>query len=338
MTGVPLLIVALFVLLIVYSIIRAWRKHRAETKGRIALATVVSVSGTGFYEGKQPVMNINLDVEQPDGTRQRGTARTTIAPGVAMNPGSRVAVVVDPKDPARVFLADSSALNRNDDAAAAIRLAQSVPPEFSGKLAVGDVRAITPAAGGTSSVQIDVVNLGHPRQTVFCLQRFPSTTPFALGDRVYLKLDSLSPPQAGYILPPSFTKGDPIPSSGNRVDALVLADELLFAGAKAQGTVSAAEQMPLPDAYRRSGASKWTLRMSVIPEDGSARYDGTMSIAVSSPAKAATISGVGATLPLRYDPSDPPSFTLDSIALGWGDPKLARAQAEKISAQIHRRN
>jgi hypothetical protein len=53
------------------------------------------------------------------------------------------APVVYQKDPARVFLADSTALDRKADTAAAIRFSQSIPPDFSGKLALGDVRTIT---------------------------------------------------------------------------------------------------------------------------------------------------------------------------------------------------
>ncbi|WP_157915183.1 hypothetical protein [Paraburkholderia acidicola] len=45
-----------------------------------------------------------------------------------------------------------------------------------------------------------------------------------------------------------------------------------------------------------------------------------------------------ATLPLRYNASDPATFTLDRIALGWGDPKLAQQQAAKISAQMRAKN
>ncbi|MEQ5842038.1 hypothetical protein N0A02_21600 [Paraburkholderia acidicola] len=45
-----------------------------------------------------------------------------------------------------------------------------------------------------------------------------------------------------------------------------------------------------------------------------------------------------ATLPLRFDASDPATFTLDRIAPGSRDPKLAQQQAAKISAEIRAKN
>lgn len=325
-------------LVLAFVILPWWRKRRSERTGRITMATIVSLHSTGAYEEYQPVMQIDLDVDQPDGTQRRCSIRKTLQPGMSMNPGDRCTVVIDPKNADRVYLADSTALKRQGDSAAALRLAQSIPSQFSGKLAVGDVRGFTSAGNGLTSVQVDVVNIGHPPQPVFCQQRFSGAIPFGIGDRVFLKLDSLTPPRAGYILPPEFTKGQTIPRTGNRLDSLVLADELLFAGAKATGTVNVAEKQSLPDAYTNAGASKWLLRLSIVPEDGSAPHEGTTSIAVSNPEKAATISKIGASLPLRYDPNDPPTFTIDSIALGWGDPKLALDQAKKISARIHGRN
>jgi hypothetical protein len=327
----------LVVVLIVVPVLLSRRKRRVELTGRLATATIVSVNLTGTYVNNLPVMKIDLDVNQPDGTQRRCSIRERIMPGTSMNPGEQRAVVVDPKNPDKVYFADSTALNRQDSTGAALRMAQSIPAAFaSGPLAVGDVVGITPVGDGSSSVQVDVVNIGRPHQTVFCRQSFSGAPYFEVGDRVFLKLDGQTPPRAGHIMPLEFTKGERIPRTGNRLDALVLADEILFAGAKAQAKIESSVQQPIPDAYTQRGMSKWMLQVSIVPDDGSAPYAGTTTIAVSNPQKAATVSQVGTTIPVRYDPNDPATFTVDSIALGWGDPKLALEQAKQVAAQIHR--
>ncbi len=331
--GTTLALILIVALVIVIPAMRAWRRRGAELKGRLTMATIVDISATHTSINYQPVMKIDVEVEQLDGPPKRCSIRKVIPPGMSLALGQMVAVVVDPKDPNRVYFADATALQRKDPLADNLRLATSIPPQFSGSLAVGDVVALTPTGDGSISVQVDVVKIGQPHQTVFCLQRFPGTPPFTVGDRVYLKLDTLSPPRAGYIMPPEFTKGQTIPRTGNRVDALVLADEILFAGAKGQARINSAVQQSLPETYTRQGISKWLLQLSVFPEDGSAPYEGSASVGVSSPDKAAVVSQTGATIPIRYDPNDPQTFTIDSIAMGWGDPKLALAKLSKVAAQ-----
>ena len=329
---ITLAVVLVIVLVIVIPLVRARRKRSAELNGRLTMATVVSISATHTMVNYQPVMKIELEVDQLDGPPKRCSLRKVIPPGMTLAPGEKVAVVVDPKDPNRVYFANATALQRKDPVADNLRVAMSIPPQFSGSLAVGDVVALTPTSDGSISVQVDVVKIAQPHQTVFCLQRFPGAPPFTVGDRVYLKLDTLTPPRAGYIMPSEFTKGQTIPRTGNRVDALVLADEILFAGAKGQARINSAVQLPLPETYTREGISKWELQLSVFPEDGSTPYEGSTSVGVSSPDKAAAISQTGATLPIRYDPNDPQTFTIDSIAMGWGDPKLALAKLGQVAA------
>jgi hypothetical protein len=330
---ITLAVVLVIVLVILIPLMRARRRRSAELNGRLTMATVVAIHSTHTMVNYQPVMRIEFDVDQLNGPPKRCSIRKVIPPGMTLTPGEQVAVVVDPKDPNRIYLADSTALKRNDPVAENLRMARSIPPQFSGSLAVGDVVAITPVGDGSLSIQIDVIKIGQPHQTVFCQQHFSGAPPFTAGDRVYLKLDAQTPPRAGWIMPPEFTKGQTIPRTGNRVDAVVLANEILFAGAKAQARINSAEQESLPDAYTRQGLSKWQLQVSIFPEDGSAPYEGSASVGVSSPEKAAVVSRTGDTIPIRYDPNDPQTFTIDSIALGWGDPKLALEKLGQVAAQ-----
>lgn len=329
----------LIVLSIVYPVFSWWKKQRAEKTGRIATATVVDLQGTGVYEAHQPVMRITVDVDQPDGTVSRRTVSSTITPGTSMAPGSRIMVVEDPRNPKNAYFPEGAAVQRAIAGLSAPAKAMlDVPPQFPGAINVCDVVAINPQDDGTVSVQLDLINIGEPKQTIFARQRFPAEPHFTPGDRVFVKLDATVPPQSVYILPPEFANIREIPRTGNRVDSVVLADQLLFKGARAKGNVLSTVQQQLPDAYTRAGASKWLLQMAITPDDGTAAYEGSMTVAVTTPEKAATITRLGATLPLRYDSSDPATFTLDSIALGWGDPKLAQEQAARISAQMRAKN
>jgi hypothetical protein len=67
--------------------------------------------------------------------------------------------------------------------------------------------------------------------------------------------------------------------------------------------------------------------MHIVPENGDPAYDGEMTIAVTTPEKAATISRIAAVLPVRYNSYDPQTLSIDTIALGFGDPRTAENQA-----------
>jgi hypothetical protein len=130
-----------------------------------------------------------------------------------------------------------------------------------------------------------------------------------------------------------FTGGEKLPRAGNRLDGYVLANEILYAGSKAQGTVMSAEEQPLTRKQDLNadlevrGLSKRLIRMHIVPENGDPAYDGEMTIAVTTPEKAATISRIGAVLPVRYNSYDPQTLSIDTIALGFGDPRTAENQA-----------
>ncbi len=327
--------VAIMAFFFVPMILRTVRKGKAEREGKVMIGTVRSVNQTGTYINNQPQLRVVVDVQDASGASGQATMKQVFPLTAMPQLGQQLAVVINPTDASEAFLANQAALNRpNDRTAEVIRAAAAVPANMrQDKPQVGDVVAINPVGNGNDSYQVDVVRIGQPPSPVFCTQSFPEGRPYAVGDRVYLVTDGENPPRTGYIMPPSFSGGQKIPNSGNRTDGVVLADALLFGGARATGTILSTTQMPIPPQFASHGATKWELEMQVIPADGSAAYQGKVSIGVSTPEKAAVISQAGSSLPLRYDPYDRLTFVIDTIALGFGDPSLARQQLKQWSAE-----
>ena len=328
---VPIVIVAAF---FVPMILRSVRKGKAERDGKVMIGTVRSVNQTGTYITNQPQLRVVVDVEDASGARGQATMKQVFPLTAMPAVGQQLAVVINPNDAGEAFLANQAALNRpNDRTAQVIRAAAAVPANMrQDKPQVGDIVAINPVGNGNDSYQVNVVHVGQPPSPVFCTQNFAEGRPYVVGDRVYLVTDGENPPRTGYIMPPSFSGGQKLPNSGNRTDGVVLADALLFGGARATGTILSTTQMPIPPNFASHGASKWELDLQVVPADGSPAYEGKVSIGVSTPEKAAAVSQVGATLPVRYDPYDRLTYVIDSIALGWGDPSLARQQLKQWAA------
>ena len=221
-------------------------------------------------------------------------------------------------------------MQRDDRTATVLRDVAAVPARMrNNPPQVGDIVAITPVGDGNDSYQVNVVRIGQAPTTVFCQQAFKEGHPYSVGDRVYLVTDNQTPPRSGFIMPLSFSAGQKLPTSGNRAEQVV-ADALLFAGSKAQGTLRASSKLTVPEAYSSKGVSKWSLDFYIQPEDGSPAYDGTCTLGVISPERAALVKEVGKVLPLRYDPYDPATFVVDGIALGFGDPALIRKQMKDL--------
>ena len=325
----PILILAA---IFVPMILRRLRKAKAEREGKIMIGMVREVHQTGTYINEQPVLRVLMDAQSADGQQLQTTLKQVFSLVDPPRAGMQLPIVLNPQNPAEAFLASDRALQRNDRTAEVLRSVAAVPPKMRGnKPCVGDIVAITPLPDGKSSYQVDVVRINRKPDTVFCTQQFaPGEAAFSVGDRVYLVTDAEVPPRSGYIMPLSFSAGLRIPKTGNRLDSQVLADELLFSGAKATGTLQTAVEEPLPPGYRERGFSKWTLALHVVPDDGSRSYDATLSIGASTPEKAARLTEFGAKLPLRYDTNDLLMVTVDTIAMGFGDPQLAKEQLKKV--------
>ena len=200
--------------------------------------------------------------------------------------------------------------------------ANALPPD--GELGVAEVISISSMATGSPEVYLELDAIGAPKRRV-------SAQPLAgqdleRGDRVYVRLNP-DDDQTVTILPPSMTGGQTLPRDGNRLDVLVLGPQILKSGDKAMGIVKSAEAVPLANAALAGrGFSKWRLQLDVRPERGWP-YNAELTIALSTPEKAARIAHAGAEVPLRYDPEDPKTLSIDSIEMGYGDPYEAMQAA-----------
>ena len=338
MSWTVLFVSLVLLLTLVLPVWNAMRRRRVERTGRIANAKIVRIADGFGSTGHQPNMRYTLAVDQPDGSVQEVLWKETLDPAQPRKVGDPILVVVDSTNPTRVYPADRNAMRRKDAAGARLRTLATIPAPYQGtRLYVGDIAQITPLPGGESSVLVNVVRIGSKPQPVFCTQAFSSDKEFAVGDRVFLHLDQENPPCTGFILSAELTGGEKIARTGNRLDGNILARDILFDGAEASGTVYRAEEQSLPAEYRRTQVSKWQIFMHIVPQDGSAAaYDGSMMIAVSTTAKAAQINAFGTVLPVRYDPNDPPTLSIDTVALGWGDPSIAEAEIKRIAHSIGR--
>ena len=307
--------------------------QRMDPSNEILAGTIASVDNAGFDAFGQPLLNIDLDVYQTDGMQLRRTVRSATVR--VLKPGDPCVVAVDVKDSELVYFSDSP-LIQGGQSATRLRMLEALPAQFSGKLAVGDivVDSNNYSDGGPGNVQVSVVHIGHPPLTVWCKKESSLT----VGDRVFVKLDALSPPRAGAILPLKFTAGERIKNTGNRMDGLVLSEDLLASGARAQGTILSVHQEAMPAVFVQAGFSKWVLQVSVAPENGATPYTATIPQGLTVPDRVPQISQVGAIVPIRFDPYDPQTCRLDTVALGWrqliGGPHPEKASVQPTPTQV----
>jgi ribosomal protein L7/L12 len=186
-----------------------------------------------------------------------------------------------------------------------------------GSLGVAEVTSVSSWGTDADRVGLELDAIGAPKRNVSA--PLPSGLKLENGDRVYVLIDP-EDDQDVSILPASMTGGQSLPKGGNRLDALVLGPQLLKSGSQASGVVKSAEPQPLGNpALAAHGMSKWLLELEVQPERGWP-YRAELTITLSTPEKAARIAHPGAEVLLRYDPEDPKTLSIDSIAMGYGDP------------------
>lgn len=187
-------------------------------------------------------------------------------------------------------------------------------------LGVGDVLSVSSQTGSRiATVELDAI--GEPKRRVTV--DIPTSADLGRGDRIYVEIDRIDTTRAS--LPASLGGGYKLPVGTNRLDAVVLGPAILSRGAEAMATVRAADPVQLANpALGATGASKWQLDLEVSPRAGFP-YRADLTITLSSPEKVARICHRGAEVPVRYDPADPKTLTIDSPALGYPNPYDALA-------------
>jgi hypothetical protein len=90
------------------------RQKKLDREGVVVYATYVSAEPVKFFGRPQSDLDkITLRVQEPGQTESREvTIRTRIQPGQRMSPGMKVPVVLDPKNPKRVYPASEEAAKR----------------------------------------------------------------------------------------------------------------------------------------------------------------------------------------------------------------------------------
>lgn len=89
------------------------RQDEVQRDGAVVYATVLSVEPVGGWAKQLELKKIVLRVQDPGATQSREvTLRSRTAPGQRIVPGVKLAVVLDPKDPKRIYPANPEASKR----------------------------------------------------------------------------------------------------------------------------------------------------------------------------------------------------------------------------------
>jgi hypothetical protein len=89
-----------------------WRQRRADRKGLALYATVVSIAAVRRFGKELPVKKITMWLQEPGGERRTVTLSTQIPAGQTVTPGMLVPVVIDPRNPERVYPAGEESVKR----------------------------------------------------------------------------------------------------------------------------------------------------------------------------------------------------------------------------------
>jgi hypothetical protein len=89
-----------------------WRQRRADRKGMALYATVVSIEAVRRFGKELPVKKITMWLQEPGGERRTVTLSTQIPAGQTVTPGMLIPVVIDPKNPERVYPAGEESVKR----------------------------------------------------------------------------------------------------------------------------------------------------------------------------------------------------------------------------------
>jgi hypothetical protein len=89
-----------------------WRQRRAERSGVALYATVVSIEAVRRFGKDLPVKKITMWLQEPGAERRTVTMSTQIPAGQTVTSGMLIPVVIDPKDPKRVYPAGEEGVKR----------------------------------------------------------------------------------------------------------------------------------------------------------------------------------------------------------------------------------
>jgi hypothetical protein len=88
------------------------RQKVADKTGKSLLATIVSAEWVGTKRIQAPMMKIKVWFQEPGVPAREATMTTRVPPGQDPRPGMRIPIVIDPKNPAKVYPASEEAAKR----------------------------------------------------------------------------------------------------------------------------------------------------------------------------------------------------------------------------------
>lgn len=98
---------------VVMYFFQRWRQQKAEREGVAVYATVISVEPMKRFGRTLPIMKIVMWIQEPGSTTSREvTLSSRVEPGQKITAGVRLAVVIDPKNPKRIYPAGPEAAKR----------------------------------------------------------------------------------------------------------------------------------------------------------------------------------------------------------------------------------
>ena len=72
-------------------------------------------------------------------------------------------------------------------------------------------------------------------------------------------------------------------------------------------------------ALAAQGMCRFRIEVRIVPENGDPTYTGQEAIGFKDRERAERMATVGASVAIRYDRTDPQSFSIDSEAMGYPD-------------------
>lgn len=106
-------LLALVIVGTVNYLLQRRRQKLADRNGVVVYATVLSMTDAGGLMKHAQVKKISLRVQEPgDNIGREVTIRTRIPPGQKFTSGMKVAVVIDPRNPKRVYPATPESAKR----------------------------------------------------------------------------------------------------------------------------------------------------------------------------------------------------------------------------------
>ena len=137
----------------------------------------------------------------------------------------------------------------------------------------------------TFDLEIDAINA--PKRKVTVSQAMFGEA-YKNGERIYLLVDPDDPASIA-LMPLSALGNQHLPQGANRLDANVLGPQVLHEGAKAEGTILSATQIPVATPQlAAAGFSRYHLRVHTCAGRWQPRYDAEQDIGFSTSGEGAT--------------------------------------------------